>query len=115
MRSNGNINNTPLLESHLSGGVKDYKDAWKLIQKKSFLFRKKIKVSVVLWAKSEVPSPRAEVPVNPTPVLGPLPPDRPSSRLQDGVHAESISWSLGPSQSQELEVPGHRGQSPRSP
>ena len=44
--------------------------------------------------------------MNPTPVLGPLPPDRPSSRLQDGVHPESISWSLGPAQSQELEVPG---------
>ena len=41
MRSNGNINNTPLLESHLAGGVKDYKDAWKLIQKKSFLFLRK--------------------------------------------------------------------------
>ena len=34
-------------------------------QKKSFLFRKKIKESVVLWAKREVPSPHAEVPVSP--------------------------------------------------
>ena len=41
MHSNGNINNAPLLESHLASGVKDYKDAWKLIQKESFLFLRK--------------------------------------------------------------------------
>lgn len=39
--SNGNVNSAPPLESYSAGGVKDYKDSWKLIQKKSFLFHRK--------------------------------------------------------------------------
>lgn len=41
IHSNGNGNNALLLESHLASGVRDHKDAWKLIRKKSFLFHRK--------------------------------------------------------------------------